>query len=249
MTDETAPSEISGEEMKTEAPRKRRHFSPGPWMGTNGPTRLKPTRRPQPPADLVAAAGHLVIPDFFAEADAMRAAIDAHLGNPASHTIEHQIWNYWHVPDMYTYLRTLPRKVIPTELMGRFWSHLASWTKSQLNCMPTDAHLSLYVDGCRQELHNDALNGQYGYVFSLTRWRERRFSGGETVILKPAALGRSMVGGEAMAGTSFYELIPAEFNQLLLFDDRLPHAVRQLNGSMDPLDGRLVIHGHLKRLE
>jgi len=242
MTDET---------VESDGKRKRPHFNPGPWMGTSGPTRLKPKQQPPtPPSDLVAAAGHLAIPDFFDQAPAMRAAIDAHFANPMAHGVDsHQIWNYWHVPEMYTYLRTLPRKVIPAELMGQFWNHLAAWTRTNLNCMPSDATLSLYVDGCRQELHNDALNGHIGYVYSLTRWRERRFSGGETVILKPSALGQSMAGGAAMAGTSFYDLVPAEFNQLLLFDDRLPHAVRQVSGLMDPMEGRLVIHGHLKRVE
>ena len=234
--------------------QKPPHFNPGPWMGTKGPTRLRASRKaavpPPRPNDLVTAAGHLVVPDFFAGAPAMRAAIDAHFGDPGAHGPDtHQIWNYWHVPDMYTYLRTLPRKVIPAELMTSFWNHLAGWTRANLNCVPSDAYLSLYVDGCRQELHNDALNGHYGYVFSLTRWRERRFSGGETIILKPGSLGQSMAGGAAMAGSSFYDLVPADFNQLLIFDDRLPHAVRQVNGLMDPLEGRLVIHGHLKRME
>jgi len=236
--------------------QKAPHFKPGPWMGTNGPTRLRakpkptPAQRPAHPSDLVVAAGHLVVPDFYAEAPAMRAAIDAHFGNPSGHGADtHQIWNYWHVPDLYTYLRTLPRKVIPLPLMNGFFNHLTAWTKANLGCVPSDAYLSLYVDGCRQELHNDALNGHFGYVYSLTHWRERRFSGGETVILKPSALGQSIAGGTAMAGSSFYDLVPADFNQLLVFDDRLPHAVRQVNGLMDPLEGRLVIHGHLKRAE
>lgn len=233
----------------------RPRFNPGPWMGGGGPVRLTakpplPSEPPRPPNDLVAAAGHLLVPDFFAEAEAMRAAIDAHFGDPMAHGAEtHQVWNYWHVPDMYTYLRTLPGKVIPAPLLSSFFERLSAWTRTHLGCVPSDTHLSLYVDGCRQELHNDALNGRYGYVYSLTRWRERRFSGGETMVLKPGALGQSMAGGTAMAGTSFYDLIPAEFNQLLVFDDRLPHAVRQVNGPMDPLHGRLVLHGHLRPVE
>jgi hypothetical protein len=246
MTDQSSGDDTSQ--------KRKPHFRPGPWMGSKGPTKLAAAPRPVPqaprPNDLVAAAGHLVAPDFFAQAHEMRAAIDAHFSNTIAHAPDtHQIWNYWHVPDMYTYLRTLPQKLIPAPLLSGFFDHLANWTRTNLNCVPTDAYLSLYVDGCRQELHNDALNGHYGYVFSLTRWRERRFSGGETIILKPGAVAQTMAGGNAMAGSSFYESIPAEFNQLLIFDDRLPHAVRQLNGVMDPLDGRIVLHGHLKRVE
>jgi hypothetical protein len=246
MTDQDSSSDDNRQ-------KARPHFRPGPWMGTKGPTRLAVAPLPVAaarPTDLVAAAGHLVMPDFYAEAAVLRAAIESHFANPTAHSPDtHQIWNYWHVPDMYTYLRTLPQKLIPAPLLAGLFNHLAAWTRQNLNCVPADAYLSLYVDGCRQELHNDALNGRYGYVYSLTRWRERRFSGGETMIMKPAALAQSMAGGGAMAGLSFYDLIPAEFNQLLVFDDRLPHAVRQVNGVMDPLEGRLVIHGHLKRLE
>jgi hypothetical protein len=32
---------------------------------------------------------------------------------------------------------------------------------------------------------------------------------------------------------------------LTLFDDRIPHAVQRLDGSMDPLEGRFVLHGHI----
>ena len=40
--------------------------------------------------------------------------------------------------------------------------------------------LSFYVDGCRQELHADVPQGPWAFVFSLTRWDERPFEGGET---------------------------------------------------------------------
>ena len=32
---------------------------------------------------------------------------------------------------------------------------------------------------------------------------------------------------------------------LIVFDDRLPHAVERIDGSMDPTEGRFVLHGHL----
>ena len=50
----------------------------------------------------------------------MRAAVDAHFAEPYKQTAEHQVWNYWYVPDMYTFLRTSPDKVIPQPLLERF---------------------------------------------------------------------------------------------------------------------------------
>ena len=35
------------------------------------------------------------------------------------------------------------------------------------------------------------------------------------------------------------------FNRLLIFDDRLPHAVERIEGAMDPGEGRFVLHGHI----
>ncbi len=39
------------------------------------------------------------------------------------------------------------------------------------------------------------------------------------------------------------ENIEPKFNRLTVFDPRLPHGVRRVEGSMDPREGRLVIHG------
>ena len=42
---------------------------------------------------------------------AMRADIDAHFSNPYQHKHEtHDVWNYWHVPGQYNYLRTTPKR-------------------------------------------------------------------------------------------------------------------------------------------
>ena len=52
-------------------------------------------------------------------ADERRADIDAHFAEPATHRAEiHQIWNYWFVPELYTYLRTSPEKVIRRDRVG-----------------------------------------------------------------------------------------------------------------------------------
>jgi hypothetical protein len=47
------------------------------------------------------------------------------------------------------------------------------------------------------------------------------------------------------AGRGFYEAIEPRFNRLVIFDDRLPHAVDRVDGPMDPVEGRFVLHGHL----
>jgi hypothetical protein len=191
--------------------------------------------------------GFTIIDDFFAEAASLRGGIDAHFAEPARHRAEtHQVWNYWHVPGLYTYLRTAPEKVLPRDALDRFFARLRALALFRFGLAHvTWPYLSLYVAGCQQGLHNDATNGRLGYVYSLTRWDERKFHGGETLIFREQDYHGTAAITRPNAGTGLYELVPARFNRLLLFDDRLLHAVPRLEGSMVPQEGRLVLHGHV----
>jgi hypothetical protein len=190
---------------------------------------------------------YFAIPDFFADARAMRAAFDGHFADPTRQVPEvHQVWNYWNIPGQYTYLRTQPEKIIPRALCDRFFAELMRLAVDRLGMTAvTWPYLSLYVSGCSQGLHNDARNGRLGYVFSLTEWETRRFAGGETMIFRDQRYFGSEAVTEARAAHDFYDLVPTPFNQLLVFDDRIPHAVPRIEGTMEPRDGRLVLHGHI----
>ena len=52
----------------------------------------------------------------------------------------------------------------------------------------TPVWLSYYTDGDEQELHCDVPHGAYAFVLSLTDWKHRRFTGGETVMLRDETL-------------------------------------------------------------
>jgi hypothetical protein len=189
----------------------------------------------------------VVIDDFLGEEDSlsMREDINSHFSNPARHEPAiHQIWNYWHVPGSYTYLRTTPEKVIAREKVQDFINALQKWAAVNLGLAGvTWPYLSLYVPGCVQGLHNDSTNGRLGYVYSLTR-NERQTIGGETVLVQDRDLFRTNLD-RAAAGTGLFDLVVPRFNRLTLFDDRIPHAVQRVDGSMDPLEGRFVLHGHI----
>ncbi len=176
---------------------------------------------------------------------AMRRDIDAHFASPHAHRREtHQVWNYWFVPELYTYLRTDADRVIGREHVDAFHEALREWSTGHLGmAQVTWPYLSLYVPGCRQDWHNDARNGRFAYVYSLTR-NERRTSGGETLVLREGDPFRGNLVS-ATSGRGFYEAIEPRFNRLVIFDDRLPHAVERVDGLMDPVEGRIVLHGHL----
>lgn len=100
-------------------------------------------------------------------------------------------------------------------------------------------------DGCRQELHADVPHGPWAFVLSLTNWDERRFTGGETFILKPETLDywRGFDASAVVERGSLVDTVPPLFNRLTVFDPRLPHGVSAVHGTRDPREGRLVLHG------
>lgn len=215
-------------------------------MGGAGPGRGADLTAPAAGLALDPHAPHHLVADFSPDAEALRACIDRHFSNPIQAGDGHQVWDYWHVPNLYTYLRTSPDKVIDRVLVDAFHARLQSFALRYLGMdHVTWPRLSLYVEGCGQALHNDSRNGAIGYVYSLTRWDERRFSGGETMIFREQDYWASGRFREAGAGRHFYETIPGPFNQLLLFDDRLIHGVAPVRGVADPREARLVLHGHI----
>jgi hypothetical protein len=189
----------------------------------------------------------VVVDDFLPhdQGVSMRGDIDSHFSKPGDHLPDtHQVWNYWHVPGSYTYLRTTPEKVIALPKVEAFVTALKTWAGLNIGLAGvTWPYLSLYVPGCLQGLHNDSTNGRLGYVYSLTR-NDRKTIGGETVLVHDRDLFRTLLDQPA-AGVGLYDLVEPRFNRLTLFDDRIPHAVQRLDGSMDPLEGRFVLHGHI----
>jgi Rps23 Pro-64 3,4-dihydroxylase Tpa1-like proline 4-hydroxylase len=190
---------------------------------------------------------YAVIDDFLPIelAHSMRQDIENHFATPEAHRGEtHQIWNYWFIPELYTYLRTTPEKVIAAGPLEQFLARLKAWSINYCGmAQVTRPYLSLYVPGCQQGLHNDSGNGRFAFVYSLTL-NERRTTGGETIVLRAGDHFRENLERPG-AGRGFYDLIEPRFNRLAIFDDRMLHGVTRLEGSMDPAQVRFVLHGHL----
>ena len=105
--------------------------------------------------------------------------------------------------------------------------------------------LSVYVEGCGQELHGDLPHGPWAFVYSLTRWKGRSFRGGETELLREEVLDwwspfRSTRKAER---AELLRVVEPRFDRLVAFDPRIPHAVRTVRGTLDPREGRVVVHG------
>lgn len=163
---------------------------------------------------------------FYPRARELRGTFDEKFADPLSGHGGRFVWDYWHVPNEYTLLRTPAYAYFPERLYAHFHRHLVNWGRENLGCHDVSPPwLSCYVDGCRQEPHRDKPHGPLAFVYSLTPWRGRAFTGGETFMTKPKLT------------------IEPKFNRLTIFNPALTHGVRRVRGTHDPREGRLVIHG------
>ena len=121
----------------------------------------------------------IIVDRFAPEVRALRAVFDARFAEPRTARADRFVWDYWHVPDQYTALRTPAWTYFPRSLYAAFHNRLVAWGRAHLGCHDiSPPWLSLYVEGCRQELHGDLPHGPWAFVVSLTRWRGRRCQGG-----------------------------------------------------------------------
>lgn len=188
----------------------------------------------------------IVVERFAPEAEPLRAVFDERFADPRSTRADRFLWDYWHVPGQYTALRTPAWTYFPRRVYTAFHRRLVAWGRETLGCHDiSPPWLSLYVDGCRQELHGDLPHGPWAFVFSLTRWRGRAFTGGETLLVRDEVLDywQDFASERAVEERQLVRAIEPRFGRLTVFDPRIPHGVRTVSGTRDPRAGRLVIHG------
>jgi hypothetical protein len=188
----------------------------------------------------------LVVDRFAPEAQALRGHFEQRFSNPREARTDRFVWDLWHVPGQYTALRTPAYLYFPKKLYDAFHQRLVWWGRRVLGCHDVSPPwMSCYVNGCEQRLHGDLPHGHWAFVFSLTPWARRTFRGGETLVLRDDVLDfwSSFQSVREQEEPELLEAIEPRFNRLTVFDPRLPHAVRRVDGSMDPREGRLVIHG------
>jgi hypothetical protein len=180
--------------------------------------------------------------NFFGGAQLLRDAFEERVKDPyGKQPIE---WHYFCEPGMFTYLCATVARVIPQCLLDPLLSHLKLWCISQMGLIPFGSpNVHLMVNGCTLGLHSDFHNGAWGYVYSLTLWDNRQFVGGETLLVRD---GVPSYKKHHVKGPTLYELFPARFNQLLVFDDSIVHGTPIIQGGMDPLKGRIALVGHLR---
>jgi hypothetical protein len=189
----------------------------------------------------------VIVDNFAPEARALRGVFDARFAEPRDTRRDRFVWDWWHVPGQYTALRTPAWEYFPKPLYERFHRRLVAWGRATLGCHDiSPPWLSCYVDGCRQELHGDLPHGPWAFVYSLTPAAARRvFRGGQTLLVRDEVLDYwdGFASTRAIEEPELVRAIEPKLGRLTVFDPRIPHGVREVTGTRDPREGRLVIHG------
>jgi len=190
---------------------------------------------------------YFIAPEFFQLVGDMRKAYDDHFyENHRSFSPEKRIWDYMHKPGQYTYLKTIPERVIPLQLMNLFLTMLQNWSFEVLGTKNISRPvLALYFNAFNESLHYNTGSQGWTYEFSLTPCANRRFGGGDLMIWKEVDYWESDNMTLATGGTAFFDAITPVYNQLVVFDDRVKHAISTLEGQMEPENGRLVLQGYI----
>jgi hypothetical protein len=183
---------------------------------------------------------------FAAEARQLRDHFDSRFADPRRADEGRFVWDYWHVPNQYTALRTPAWRYFPAALYRSFHERLVRFGREALGCHDVSPPwMSCYIDGCEQRLHGDLPHGPFAFVFSLTDWNRRAFTGGETLLLRDETLDfwSSFESVRSVEEREVVEAVEPRFNRLTVFDPRVPHGVRRVEGTRDPRLGRVVLHG------
>lgn len=186
------------------------------------------------------------------QAAALRRTFVARFAEPRAASSDRFCWDNWHVGEQFNMMRTPAEQFFGEEAYADLVEALTAYGCDKLGCDAiTPPWLSYYVDGHSQGLHTDAWHGPFAYVLSLTEWETREFTGGETMLMAPEILDfwRGYKAGAAIEQASMFELVEPRFNRLTVFDPRIPHGVKEVRGTRDPLKGRLVLHGWFRPAE
>src|SRR4051812_6733050 len=87
--------------------------------------------------------------EFSPHAPDLRRHFEERFRDPRRATPDRFVWDYWHIKDQYTFLRTPAFQFFPSRMYRRFHTQLVLWGRENLGCHDiSPTWLSCYVNGC-----------------------------------------------------------------------------------------------------
>ncbi len=193
---------------------------------------------------------HTVVDGFFSDVHALRKALESSF-DPRRDPFapERFRWEPW-FEGGFSQLRAPAASIFDPATLGAFERRLLAYAARFLGegvRLGGPLWLSILVDGHHQSVHRDSPNGALALSYGVLPRGPLRFRGGETEIARPELLDYWGSGAfrDEEAAEPLFELVVPRRDRLVLFDARIPHAVRRIEGSSDPTSGRAAIQGWL----
>jgi hypothetical protein len=195
--------------------------------------------RAMEPAKPALVSGALVVNDFLDKAQEMRLLLDRRFA--AADSV--QIWTYRFAPGSFSFLQMDPAALLPGDLLLAFAERLRAWSNATLGLSEVSVPVATaFIDGCNCVPLVRMNEAKFQYVFSLTRWSKREFSGGETILAKPSLPPQNGFFG----GINVDRLFGLDLNQLLIFEAHLAQGTRELRGARTPAQGSILLEGYIQ---
>ncbi len=192
---------------------------------------------------------YMTIQNFSKNSHELRNYFDEQFADSHRTHQKRFVWDHWSANGQYKHHRTPAYHYFPKGLYREFHEGLLKFGREVLGCYDvTPPWLSYYTDGDYQKVHGDIPHGPWAFVYSLTKCKPKKFSGGETFLFKEDILNywSSFEHFQGLESRDVLHEIQPHFNQLLVFDPRIPHGVNTVKGVDEPSEGRIVIHGWFK---
>lgn len=191
---------------------------------------------------------YFVTDSFYRDARALRRQLDRALSDERDpFDAARFAWEAWHVPWQFSQLRA-PARAIFGDLLAAWEARVLARLGRELGVVAFGGPpwISILRDRDFQALHRDSPNGHLAFSFGLGR--EAKFRGGETLIANDELLDYFRKGAhrDRAAADPMFDVVPSRFNRIVVFDARLPHAVREVEGPREPRHGRITIQGWLR---
>jgi hypothetical protein len=182
----------------------------------------------------------LIQSDFYDQASRLRTQFDRMFSTLAPTDPSANPLVYAYSQDAYQFLSASADRVFSADLVFGLLSRLRAWATESVGATHASTpRVQIYIGGSHRHVARDDVDVRWHYLISLTQ-SARRTRHINLVV-------ESGHHGAQGAGTSVSRLakIQLKFNELLVHDARQPYGVELAKGSVNPLEGMVLLDGYV----
>lgn len=182
----------------------------------------------------------LVEDDFYEKAEVIRSQFEKQVTSTIPWEADNPLV-YTFAERAYQFLSANVDNIFTRDSLLDFMDRLRAWSRQTLGVTHASSpRLRVYVKGCWRALLRDDASTQWHYLYCLTRNGSDRTG---RLKLLSSSFSKTARNYALSAGRVINHEF--RFNQLLLHDSAKAYAIDSVRSSMNPIDGLVVLDGHL----